>query len=103
VIHFLKLLLNDSQKIIGIIGKFYFIKKSTSVDQLECIFFILLGDYILLLIIGYKMREKLFFILKKYYEKLREKFLFNYQRKIEIKIIMRETARELLRKCQVFT
>ena len=51
MIHFLKLLLNDSQKIIGIIGKFYFIKKSTSVDQLECIFFILLGDYILLLII----------------------------------------------------
>ena len=102
MIHFLKLLLNDSQKIIGIIGKFYFIKKSTSVDQLECIFFILLGDYILL-IIRYRMRKKLFFILKKYYEKLREKFLFNYQRKIEIKIIMRETARELLRKCQVFT
>ena len=49
------------------------------------------------------MRKKFFFILKKYYKKAREKFLFNYQRKIEIKIIMQEIARELLRKCQVFT
>ena len=71
-------------------------KKSTSCWPIRlCIFYS--GEISILLMIRYENKEKdPFFILKKYYEKLREKFFFNYQWKIEIKIIMRETARELL-------